>query len=299
MTAADANLGFRCIDKCREKFFRFSHLAMATTFEILISGHNQKYARQAANDAFTKLNHIENRLSMFIENSDISRINSAEKGQKVIIDIETCKCLCYAVELNRLTQGAFDIAFYAGKGLTSDKLNIDIQSCTAEKLQQGVKVDLGGIGKGWAVDEIIDNLKQWKITNAFVNAGSSTIYGFAPGYDKGWPVKISNPKNNKKLLFHSFLNGLAIAGSGLQFGPHITNPKTTREIDEKFAAWSIAPDATTADALSTAFMVMEPAQIEEFCEKNVDTASMIMLKSETDQNVIMHFGQWPNMEQKL
>jgi len=92
-----------------EKLHRFSHEAMATNFEIFIHADDFTYARGAAVDAFRVLDQLEQELSRYIENSDISRINALQVGERTQISLETFECLQQCELMYRLTGGTFDV----------------------------------------------------------------------------------------------------------------------------------------------------------------------------------------------
>ena len=89
--------------------FRFSHNAMATIFEVLICHDEEKYAKQAAEQAFFELDRIEQDFSRFIENSDISRINKLSINESTRVGADTFACLLQCADLYVKTKGAFDI----------------------------------------------------------------------------------------------------------------------------------------------------------------------------------------------
>ena len=116
---------------------------------------------------------------------------------------------------------------------------------------------------------------------------------------KGWPLTLSNPANRKEVLARPYLQGRALSGSGLQKGQHIIDPRTAQPVEGKLAAWSSAPDAATADALSTAFMIMSPDEIEQYCLRHPNILAMVILKEgnkKTRKERILHFGQWKMYE---
>jgi thiamine biosynthesis lipoprotein len=88
---------------------RFSHEAMATTFEVIILHEDARYAQQAARAAFDELERLEADLSRFIENSDISRINNLTANQPLLVGLDTFECLQLSTEMYDRTKGAFDV----------------------------------------------------------------------------------------------------------------------------------------------------------------------------------------------
>ena len=302
---------------------RFSHEAMATTFEVIIVHDDEKYARQAAAAAFDQVNRLEAELSRFIENSDISRINNLPANQPLVLGPDAFKCLQLSRRIYTETNGAFDVTIgpllnrrrndngsprvpaeqelhNTHQRIGMDLLKLDEDEHTIELSAGPVQIDLGGIGKGYAVDRMAEFLREWSIDTALISGGYSSVLALdAPKGTKGWPLTLSSPVNRKKVLARPNLQGRALGSSGLKKGQHIIDPRTKQPVKGKLAAWSSAPDAATADALSTAFMVMSPGEIEKYCSSHPDITAMIMLQEtnkDTQKNKIMRFGSEKNRE---
>ena len=298
---------------------RFSHEAMATTFEVIILHEDARYAEQAAWAAFDKLGQLEQDLSGFIENSDISRINNLTAGQSVRVSLETFECLQLSQRINTDTNGAFDITVgslmscwrnpdktlripskeelkIARQRTGMDLFKLDESQYTVELLRDKVQIDLGGIGKGYAIDKMAELLGDWSIDAALIHGGysSALAVGSPPG-TKGWPVTLSNPRKLKQTLTALFLKNQALSGSGVQKGRHIIDPRTAQPVEGRCAAWACAGDAATADALSTAFMVMSPDEVRQYCSRHQDVPAMLILHDDTKKKQkerILHFGKW-------
>lgn len=271
---------------------RFYHEAMATTFEVIILHEDSRYAQQAARAAFNELDRLEAELSRFIENSDISRINNLPANQPLRIGLDAFECLRLSAKFHAETNGAFDVTFGSrhSKPAVENPIKLDESQHTVELLTGPVQIDLGGIGKGFAVDRMAELLRQWSIDIALVSGGYSSVLALdAPPDTKGWPVTLSNPHNRKQTLARLYLQGRAVGASGLQKGLHIIDPRTGRPAEGKIAAWACAADAATVDALSTAFMVMGRDEIKKFCSNRPDVQAMVILQGE---GKILHFGRW-------
>jgi thiamine biosynthesis lipoprotein len=319
-----------------EGLHRFSHPAMATIFELLIVHPDAVYAAQAAQAAFDELDRIEHELSRFVENSDVSRINIAVAGQTLVLGEAAFDCLQIAARMSVETGGAFDVTIgyllncwldkdnritrgvshcgkprvpsteeldFARKHTGIELLKFDPQNHTVHVVSP-VQVDLGGIGKGFALDRMAGLLQDWSIETALVHGGFSTALALDPrsfgakrraGGTKGWPVTISYPYGRKETLARISLQNRAVSGSGLQKGQHIIDPRKGCPVPERgagkdtVATWSCAPDAATADALSTAFMIMTADEIERYCRTRPDTAAFVI---NDKQGKLLRFGHW-------
>ncbi|MFB0555050.1 MAG: FAD:protein FMN transferase [Phycisphaerae bacterium] len=297
---------------------RFCHEAMATTFEVIVVHEDARYARQAAAAAFDEVDRLEGELSRFIENSDITRINNLPANETLRLGLDAFECLQLSSRIYAETNGAFDITIGSlfscwrnedgtPRTPSQEDLNLARQhtgihlllldECehTVQLLASPVQVDLGGVGKGYAVDRVAELLREWSIDIALISGGYSSVLALdAPADTKGWPLTLSNPDNRKEILVRPYLQVRAISGSGMQKGRHIIDPRTAQPVKGKYAAWASAPDAATADALSTAFMVMSPDEIRQYCSRHPDVSALIMLKGrdkKAQKKEILRFGR--------
>jgi thiamine biosynthesis lipoprotein len=312
---------------------RFSHNAMATVFEIIIIHKDTAYAQQAAWAAFDELDKLEQQLSRFVENSDISRINNLTANQSLQIGLAAFECLQLCASLYDQTNGAFDITIGSLMDcwLSEDKtlrtfsndqlkqarhrtglhlIKLDETEHTIRTLTSCVQIDLGGIGKGYAVDQMAKLLGDWSIDAALIHGGYSSVLALGrPHGTKGWHLTLSNPacrfaptasfaKQNggdsggKQTLAHLYLQDRAVGGSGLEKGPHIIDPRKAQPVRGKRAAWACAPTAAAADALSTAFMVMSPSQIRKYCLSHPDTLAMVVAEGRDGKEKVWRYGLW-------
>lgn len=296
---------------------RFSHNAMATTFEVIIIHKDAHYAQQAAWAAFDELDKLEQQLSQFVENSDISRINNLAANQPLQIGPAAFECLQLCASLYGQTNEAFDITIGSLMDcwLNDDKtmrkpseeqlkqarqrtgmhlVKLDETEHTVQLLTSPVQIDLGGVGKGYAIDQMAKLLSDWSIDTALIQSGCSSVLALGgPNGTKGWHLTSSNPPNRKQTLAHIYLQDRAISASGLQKGQHIIDPTTAQPVEAKIAAWASAPAAATADALSTAFMVMSPNQIKQYCLSHQDTSAIVVAEDQAGKTQkILRYGLW-------
>ena len=242
----------------------FRHDAMATTFSLDLIHAEHSYARQAAQAAFAELDLIDARLSRFSESSDVTRLNRLRAGQGVQVHPDTYGCLQIALRMKELTQGAFDVT-YASAHRNSDNPCLDLSpsGLGVRVVSDGVAIDLGGIGKGFALDRLGALLIEWDIRRALLCASTSTVLALAaPPGKRGWPVTFGPAHDVRSLE----LADSAFSGSGTAAkGQHIIDPGTGRPARGRYRAWATASTGAVADALSTAFMVMSEERIGECC----------------------------------
>lgn len=283
-----------------ELIHRFSHKAMATIYELMIESEDKSYTEQVAKAAFEEVDRLEQELSRFLPNSEISLINSLMSGDSVILSEDTLICLSQSLKLYELTNGAFDISlgrFKDGKNLKIDqtshlqeKFELNVMDHTITVKTDELNIDLGGFGKGYALDKVCDLLLEWDIENAIIHGGGSSVksIGKLSGYN-GWPITISNPVNSNQTIANLLLENISISASGIKKGDHIINPLNTRAIIQRNAAWAISKTAAYSDALSTAFMIMKIDEILKLCatEEGIDAIIVEEGKSEIEKSDII------------
>ncbi|MGI8603005.1 MAG: FAD:protein FMN transferase [Verrucomicrobiales bacterium] len=269
---------------------------MRTDWLFLIVSEDNAQAVGAANSAFRDIDLIEEELSRFKAYSDISRLGHLRAGQTMAIGLAAWDCLSLAKDVWAETQGAFDVAIGALYELWRQRPAADppgrdeLEAARArsgshlfELIEDGfrgklladhVQLDLGAIGKGYALDMAAGILReQWEIENALlVTGGGSTV--LAMGHDpagEDWLINAGRDGSPPLPLTNS-----AVSASGFVFqGAHIINPRTGYPIStSKLRAWAVAPTAALSDALSTAFLVMERAEVEEFCRRHPEITAL-------------------------
>ncbi len=242
--------------------------AMGTEFQITVAHPDAVYARQAMQAALDQLSVIESRLSRFIMSSDISRLNQAAPGESIVVDVSTYDCLRHALQLERETGGAFNIAYASVPRVSSGRaISLDARRPLVCVRVAGVRLDMGGIGKGFALDQMADLLCQWDIRRVLLAASASTLLAVAPPSPQsgGWPVHFGAGRQRVTVT----LCRSAISGTGTEVkGRHVTDPATGRPAARRDQVWAQAPTGTWADALSTAFFVMDDQHIRSFCRSH-------------------------------
>lgn len=293
---------------------RFAHKAMATIYEIFIINDDATYAQQAAHEAFHELDRLEEELSRFRANSDITRINNLAAHSPLRLSLDTFECLQLAQRISQETKGAFDVTVGpllrcwlnpdktlrtpeakeledARRNVGMHLLKLDELEHTVTLLASPVHLDLGAIGKGYAVDVMANLLREWEIEIALLHGGRSSVYALgAPPETAGWPLSISNPMRSEQPPMTLHLCNRAVSGSGLQKGRHIIDPRSGQPLAVKRAAWAITPEAAVSDAISTAFMIMTLEEISGYCAQHAETRAIIATTEEEGTENFLQFG---------
>ena len=260
----------------------FDRDLMNTSLNILISGGEQNYAKSAAFDCFAEVDALEHILSLYRFGSDVSCVNASEVGTITPLTDVATECINLAFVASAMSKGSIDICmgehFLKAKGDTTynipekprkGKFEFDPNHFLIKKIEEG-KIDLGSIGKGFAVDCIVKKLKEmWEIENAFISFGGSSIYAFGKNDEnKPWQINLSD---NVQIDVDDF----AVGASGTSvLGNHIIDARTGQTPENQpFRTWCFCGNAAIADAMATAFMLLNENEIREICQsENLNAA---------------------------
>ncbi len=257
----------------------FSHEAMKTTFTLRLRGVDEKTARGMARECFDRIDFLESRLSRFIEGSDVSRINRMAAGETLHISEECHQCLLLALDACVATDGLFDITLgtrvehrkSGGAGeepVLVGRLHIhpDLAAITCE--EPGRVIDLGGIGKGFALDQIHQLLVDWGAEDGLLAAGASSLLAFGP---QSWPVDLTGDRGALRVDLRD--QSISASGTGIQ-GSHIVHPWGPEAMpeDPSRRIWVVARTAALAEVWSTALMLVAAEEVGGFLSGNGDVA---------------------------
>lgn len=241
----------------------FSHEAMNTTFRLRIRGLDLATARGMARECFDQLDFLESRLSRFIHGSDVSRINHMKAGETLYLSESCHQCLLLALDAYQRTAGLFDVTLGARiqhrkSGhhgpppplVGSLTVHPDVPAITCG--EPGREIDLGGIGKGFALDHLRELITDWGAHDALLSAGASSITALGP---QPWPIDLTGDEQIHRI--HLANQSLAASGTGIQ-GAHIVHPAGDHAMPASPSGrlWVLASTATLAEIWSTALMLV-------------------------------------------
>ncbi len=264
-----------------------AHHAMATEFSITIVCHDARYARQAAAEAFAQLERLEDCLSAYRPASDLSRIARLNAGQSCVVHPDTRDCLQIGLDMECTTGGAFDMAYRARpRRAASQWLRLADRRPVVTALGPRPALDLGGLGKGFALDRMAGVLADWDLPCALLRASRSTFLACqAPPGRPGWQVRFGPPGRTRSAILAS----CALSGSGSDVkGPHIIDPRTGRPAWHHRLAFATAATGAEADALSTALVVMTGDCIREFCADHPHHGAYVVRAGEDALELMSH-----------
>lgn len=303
-----------CAMPCRkpagELRHEFTQPQMGVPFRIVLHAPGEAAAKAAADAAFARIAQLNDILSDYDTDSELSRLSqTAGQGRAVPVSADLWNVLARAQEWARKSDGAFDVTVGPAvsqwrrarreKKLPSParleaaraavgwrKLELDPRARTAKLLAPDMRLDLGGIAKGYAVDEAMNVLRARGITRALVSGGGDLAVSDAPPGKKGWrievaPLDVTNaPPARFVLLRH---RALATSGDvfqhvemdGVRYS-HIVDPRTGLGLTDHSLVIVIARDCATADALATAVSVLGPARGLELAEGTRGAAACLV-----------------------
>jgi thiamine biosynthesis lipoprotein len=261
--------------------------AMATRFELVLYGKDEIQLRSIGEEALGEIERLDEQLSYYRGDSEISWINRHAARQFVKVEPRLFKLLKHCAALHLQTDSAFDITiaplmrawhFVRDKGSIPTRaelqqaldrtglgyIEFDDEAMAIRFQREGVEIDLGGFGKGYAVGRAIALLKEGGVKSALLHGGTSSIatIGTPPG-QKSWRITLQEPFNKQPspvihLIDKSFslsaIHGKSFTADGKRFG-HIIHPQTGEPIVNTLAAAVIGADAAICEALSKTLLI--------------------------------------------
>lgn len=258
---------------------------MGTRISVELFHANPELARQGIDTVLREMRRIDTGMSPYIETSELARLNASPQQQPFKTSKELFSLILRSLDFSEMTGGAFDITF-ASVGFLYDyrsrirpdetqlekavalidyrNLVLDPRHGTIAFSRPGMRIDLGGIAKGYAVDRSVSLLQKLGVKQALVTAGGDSRM-IGDRWGRPWSIGVRDPRNEDKLAAVIPLQDVAVSTSGdyqryfeedgIRYH-HIINPGSGDSARELQSVTIIGPDAITTDALSTSVFVM-------------------------------------------
>lgn len=269
-----------------------SRQIMGTVFTIAAYGEDPDYLEQVFQQAFDEASRIDAMLSNYRPESELSFVNRHAAQEPVRVSKEFFELLQQCLNYSELSEGAFDITvgplmklwgFFDRqpqvptpgqieqtlKRVGYRKIQLNPEDRTVRFSVPGMELDPGGIGKGYAVDRMVEILKSYGVTVAFISAGGSSIFGMGspPGYPQGWPVKIKHPLQPDTTVEQLWLKDTSLSTSGTYekffkmngvIYSHLIDPRTGWPVTGLMSASVLAPRAIDSEAWTKPVLINGP-----------------------------------------
>jgi thiamine biosynthesis lipoprotein len=301
---------------------QFSRHAMACEFTIYLNITAAPGHVEAAIAALDRVAELENQLSVYRPESEVSRLNHAAAHDAVEVEEGLFELLLRSQQLHAETNGAFDITsgplskawgFFERRGrvpapaelqaaralVGTEFLELHAATKSVRYWKPGVEINLGAIGKGYALDQARDLLVLSGVDDFIIHGGQSSVMarGDRQGVSGGgWQIDIRHPLRPALKLAKLTLRDRAVGTSGSavqQFRvgqnrySHIIDPRDGQPADKILSSTVLAPDAATADALGTAFFIMGADRAQEYCDSHPDIGALLIRDGEKIGDIVV------------
>ena len=263
--------------------------AMGSSFSLVLFGPDRAGLEAAAAAAFAEAHRLDRLLSNYLADSEWSAMNREAASRPVRVTPELFALLSDCLEYSRMSDGAFDITvgplmkvwgFYKGEGglpqpeevrkalksVGYRHVHLDPGPRTVRFARPGMDLDPGGIGKGYAVDRMVEVLKKAGVRIALVSASGSSIYGLGapPDEPQGWPITIRTPRDPSAAATHVVLKNMSLSTSGSyekffwadgRTYSHIIDPRTGYPARGTSAVSVLAPRTLDSEAWTKSFFI--------------------------------------------
>ena len=284
-----------------------AQMHMGTLVTITAVAENESIAQAAVSSGFAEIRRLEELLSTWIPTSELSRVNAAAGSAPVLVSPETLTVVQYSLQVAEMTDGGFNIAIGPAVEAWSvtDRqhipteaelqqlmplvdlhgLHVDVGSRTISLERAGMRIDVGGIGKGYAADRAVEVMrKAGAIAGVVALSGDIKTFGRLPG-GHGFPVGIQHPRKEGAVLAWIDLEDEAISTAGdyeryferdgVHYH-HILDPQTLQPARGCQSVTVIAREGVWADGLDTGIFVMGPERGMELVEHLADIEAIIV-----------------------
>ena len=288
---------------------------MACDFSVVMNPGSTRHIEMAS-QALDLVADLEHQLSVYQSDTEVSLLNANAANRSVVVEPKLFQLLRSAKKIHADTQQAFDLT--AGPLISlwrecrsenqiprQEQIDkrlavvgmelIEFEDGSIKFAKPGMMINLGAIGKGYALDRVAEQLKAKDLNDFLLHGGHSSIYASGDhNATGGWPVGIGNPLFTDRRLGTVLLRDQAMSTSGAniqhfrhrgkRYG-HILDPRTGWPAKGALSVTVLAPTAAEADALSTAFYVGGEEVARSYCKANREVTAIIIPAPKNDRRV--------------
>ncbi len=294
--------------------------AMACQFQVFLNAGQHQGDLEAVIEALDQVSALEDQMTVYRDHSEIARINARASSESCVVEPRLFRLLQRCVALSVETAGAFDITaaplvklwgFHVRQGVFPDPqqireahnvvgsqhLLLDPEHHTIRFSKPGIELNLGSIGKGYALDRSAETLESAEINDYMIHGGQSSILARGSRLSltpQGWKIALRHPLRPDQRVAEILLKDQAVgtSGSGNQFFyhrgrryGHVLDPRTGAPAEGVLSATVLSPNAAEADALATAFFVMGAEAAAAFCDRHPDLSAIFLLPGKRSASV--------------
>jgi thiamine biosynthesis lipoprotein len=299
---------------------RFARRAMATAFEVILP-FGTPDAHLLAVDALDEVDRLEDQLTVYRDTSEVSRLNARAARHPIAVEPRLFDLLALAKRLHEETGGAFDVAvgalikawgFYRREGRVPPEperqavlgrvgmghVRLDAERRAVAFDRPGLEINLGSIGKGYALDRAADRLRAGGARDLLIHGGHSSVLARgaeAPGRP-GWSVGLLDPERPgcRRAVLRLCDRGMGTSAithqhfvhDGRKLG-HLLDPRTAWPAEGVLSATATAPTAAEADALATAFFILGPDPARAYCESHPEVGAVLLTADQPGRLLVL------------
>ena len=307
----------------RDYLLQVGRRAMACDFHVFLNAGQHAGAVEAATEALDLVQCLEDQLTIYRPQSAVSVINRDAGDRACVVEPRLFELLCRCVDWSRATGGAYDITagplvkvwgFHTRTGrfpaaeqvsealqrVGSQHLELDRDQRTIRFGRPGMELNLGSVGKGYALDRCAEILEAAGVRDFLIHGGHSSILARGARHADSdvpeWCIALRHPLRAERRLAELKIRncGLGTSGSGQQFFyhhghryGHVLDPRRGAPAEGVLSATVLAPDAAEADALATAFFVLGVDATRAYCETRAELAVMFVLPGTREGTVAL------------
>jgi thiamine biosynthesis lipoprotein len=286
---------------------------MNTRFEVAMWGRDEVYLNSVGEAVLEEIHRLERQLSLYRDDSDIHELNLYAAHRAVTVEPRLFYLLARAKGIHAATGGAFDITvaplmrawgFMGASGHMPDPVEVaaareligmhlvelNEEDFTVRFLREGVVLDLGAIGKGYAIEQAAEMLREFEVGGALIHGGTSTVQAIGAQPDGSpWPVAIqhlSEPEQyitvvnlQDSTLSVSAIHGKSFTQDDVRYG-HVLDPRTGAPVRNALLSAVVCDSATDGDALSTALLIQGESFLDTLPELREEARGLVVVPDE-------------------